>query len=157
MNSLSTEHEGSPRRILGLDLGTKRIGLAISDELGITAQGIETLARRNKRTDFDALARLIREKRIRLIVIGNPLRMNGEAGRQADWAGEFAGELQRYTGIDVMLWDERWTSKEAERTLRGSGIAPEKRAAAIDRLSAVILLQSYLDSLGVARPTEAAI
>ena len=86
MNLLSTEYEAPPRRILALDLGTKRIGLAISDELGITAQGLETLARKNKRTDFDALARLVREKDVRLIVVGNPLRMSGEAGRQAEWA-----------------------------------------------------------------------
>ncbi|MDQ2899814.1 MAG: Holliday junction resolvase RuvX [Acidobacteriota bacterium] len=145
MSSLSAAHE----RILALDLGTKRIGLAVSDELGITAQGLETLSRTNKRADFAALSAIAAEKQIRLIVLGNPLRMNGEAGRQARWALEFADDLRRHTGIEVRLWDERLTSVEATRVLQGSGIANDKRKAAIDRLSAVILLQSYLDSLGV--------
>lgn len=139
-------------RILALDLGTKRIGLAVSDELGITAQGLETMVRRNKRTDLAAIARLIRDKSVGLILLGNPLHMNGDAGRQARWAGEFAEELRAYTGLEVRLWDERLTSREASRVLRGSGIAVDKRAAAVDRLSAVILLQSFMDSLDTARP-----
>ncbi len=147
MNLLSTGHG----RILALDLGTKRIGLAVSDELGITAQGLETLVRRNKRTDLAALGLLIREKGVGLILLGNPLHMNGDAGRQAQWAGEFAEELRAFTGIEVRLWDERLTSREAARVLRGSGIAVDKRAAAVDRLSAVILLQSFMDSLGARR------
>jgi len=74
--------------------------------------------------------------------------MSGDASRQGDYTREFAGELERKTGLPIEFRDERWTSKEAERTLRGSGVANDKRKAAIDRLSAVILLQSYLDSLG---------
>ena len=150
MNLLSTGHG----RILALDLGTKRIGLAVSDELGITAQGLDTLVRRNKRTDLAAIARLIREKNVGLILLGNPLHMNGDAGRQAQWAGEFAEELRAYTGIEVRLWDERLTSREASRVLRGSGIATDKRAAAVDRLSAVILLQSFMDSLSITQTAE---
>lgn len=138
-----------PGRILALDLGKKRIGLAISDELGITAQGLSTLARRNKRTDLAALATLIRERGVTRILMGNPLHMSGTAGRQSDWAREFAGDLERYTGLQVKLWDERLTSVEASRVLRASGISIEKRAAAVDRLSAVILLQSFLDSISL--------
>jgi putative Holliday junction resolvase len=141
----------SAGRVLALDLGKKRIGLAISDELGITAQGLPTLARRNKRVDLAVLGALVRERGVAQILMGNPLHMSGTAGRQSEWAQEFAGELEKHTGIPVKLWDERLTTVEASRVLRASGISIEKRAAAVDRLSAVILLQSYLDSI---RPWE---
>ncbi|HZT32394.1 MAG TPA: Holliday junction resolvase RuvX [Bryobacteraceae bacterium] len=134
-------------RILALDLGRKRIGLAISDPLGITAQGLPNLERRNKRADLAELGRLIREKEVGLILLGNPLHMSGREGRQSAWVREFAGALGDATGLPVKLWDERLTTVEASRVLRESGIGIEKRAAAVDRLSAVILLQSYLDSL----------
>jgi putative Holliday junction resolvase len=138
----------SPKtRILALDLGKRRIGMAVSDPLGITAQGLPNLERTNKRSDFAALERLIREREIGMILLGNPINMGGVEGRQSGWVREFAGELQRRTNLPVKLWDERLTSVEAGRVLRSSGISIEKRAAAVDRLSAVILLQSYLDSL----------
>ncbi len=134
-------------RILALDLGKKRIGLALSDPLGITAQGLPNVERKNKRADFAALDRIIREKEVELILLGNPLNMSGSEGRQSGWVREFAGALAAHTGLPVKLWDERLTTVEASRVLRESGIGIEKRAAAVDRLSAVILLQSYLDSL----------
>jgi putative holliday junction resolvase len=137
-------------RILALDLGKKRVGLALSDELGITAQGLPTLERRNKRSDFSALAAIVRDNHVRSIVLGLPLHMNGAEGSQADWVRTFAGELEAYVGIPVHLRDERWTSRQAERVLMGSGIRHGDRKAAIDRLSAVILLQDYLDSRGAA-------
>ena len=133
-------------RILALDLGKKRIGLAISDELGITAQGLETVERRGRRDDIEDLRKLISLRGVTKIVVGDPLHMNGDSSRQGDYTREFAGELERKTGLPVEFRDERWTSREAERTLRGSGVANGKRKATIDRLSAVILLQSYLDS-----------
>lgn len=134
-------------RILALDLGKKRIGLAISDPLGITAQGLPNLVRTRKREDLDTLAEMVREREVGLILLGNPLNMRGTEGRQSNWVREFAGDLENRTGLPVKLWDERLTSVEAGRVLRSSGISIEKRAAAVDRLSAVILLQSYLDSL----------
>ena len=134
-------------RILALDLGKKRIGLAISDPLGITAQGLPNLVRVNKRTDLAALEQLVRERQVGLILMGNPINMRGDEGRQSGWVREFAQALEKRTGLPVKLWDERLTSVEAGRVLRSSGISIEKRAAAVDRLSAVILLQSYLDSL----------
>ncbi len=134
-------------RILALDLGKRRIGLAISDPLGITAQGLPNLERRNKRTDLDSLARMASDRGVELFLLGNPLNMSGREGRQSAWVREFAGALEKRTGLPVKLWDERLTSVEAGRVLRESGIGIEKRAAAVDRLSAVILLQSYLDSL----------
>jgi putative Holliday junction resolvase len=134
-------------RILALDLGKKRIGLAISDPLGITAQGLPNLVRTRKRADLAALDQLVRERQVGLILMGNPINMRGDEGRQSAWVREFAEALEKRTGLPVKLWDERLTSVEANRVLRSSGISIEKRAAAVDRLSAVILLQSYLDSL----------
>ena len=134
-------------RILALDLGKRRIGLAISDPLGITAQGLPNLVRTNKRADLAALEELIQEREVGRIVMGNPMNMGGSEGRQSAWVREFAEALEKRTGLPVQLWDERLTSVEAGRVLRASGISIEKRAAAVDKLSAVILLQSYLDSL----------
>ena len=132
-------------RILALDVGMKRIGLAISDELGITAQGLDTLERKGRRDDIETLRKLARERGVGRFLVGDPLHMNGEASRQGAYTREFAQELGRKTGLPVEFRDERWTSREAERALRGSGVANSDRKPAIDRLSAVILLQSYLD------------
>jgi putative Holliday junction resolvase len=134
-------------RILALDVGRKRIGLAISDELGITAQGLETLERQGRREDIESLRRLAAERGVTRFLIGDPLHMSGDASRQGDYTREFAGELERKTGLSVEFRDERWTSREAERTIRGAGVANRARKPTIDKLSAVILLQSYLDSL----------
>jgi putative Holliday junction resolvase len=138
----------APRsRILALDLGKKRIGLALSDPLRITAQGLPNIERTNKRSDLDTLAGLVSEHEVGLILMGNPMNMRGTEGRQSAWVRDFAEAIRARIGVPVELWDERLTSVEAGRVLRQSGISIEKRAAAVDRLSAVILLQSYLDSL----------
>jgi putative Holliday junction resolvase len=133
-------------RILALDLGKKRIGLALSDPLGITAQGLPTLERTNIREDLAALAHLISDRQVTLLLMGNPIHMSGREGRQAAYVHEFAERLTKHTGIALKYWDERLTTVEAHRVLRSSGIGIEKRARAIDKLSAVILLESYLDS-----------
>src|SRR5690348_4317903 len=133
-------------RILALDLGKRRIGLALSDELGITAQGLETLERTNIREDLARLTQLAAEKNVSLILMGNPLHMSGRAGRQAEYVRDFSQRLKAATGIPVEFWDERLTTVQANRVLRESGISIEKRAQAVDRLAAVILLGSYLDS-----------
>ncbi len=133
-------------RVLALDLGKKRIGLAISDDLGITAQGLETLERRGRREDIESLRRLVVERGVTRFVIGDPLHMSGDASRQGEYTREFARELERKTGIVVEFRDERWTSREAERTIRGAGVANSERKPTIDKLSAVLLLQGYLDS-----------
>lgn len=134
-------------RILALDLGKRRIGVAVSDELGITAQGLDTIVRKNKRTDLAAIAQVIQQKSVEIVLLGNPVNMSGREGRQSEWVKEFAGWLTGHTGLEVRFWDERLTSREAERVLRLSGISIEKRARAVDQLSAVLILQSYLDSL----------
>ncbi len=138
---------GGASRILALDLGKKRIGLAVSDPLGITAQGLPNLERTNKRADLVAIEALVKDRQVGLILMGNPMNMRGSEGRQSAWVREFAAAIEARTGVPVKLWDERLTTVEASRVLRESGISIEKRAAAVDRLSAVILLQSYLDSL----------
>lgn len=133
-------------RVLALDLGKKRIGLALSDPLGITAQGLPTLQRTNIREDLSNIAHIILEREVTLLLMGNPLHMSGDSGRQAAYVHEFAERLAQYTGTPLKYWDERLTTVEAHRVLRSSGIGIEKRAKAIDKLSAVILLESYLDS-----------
>jgi putative Holliday junction resolvase len=120
--------------------------LAISDPLGLTAQGLPNLVRTNKRSDLAALEQLAREREVGLILLGNPINMRGAEGRQSGWVREFGAAIESRIGLPVTFWDERLTSVEAGRVLRSSGISIEKRAAAMDRLSAVILLQSYLDS-----------
>jgi putative Holliday junction resolvase len=131
-------------RILALDLGKRRIGLALSDPLGITAQGLPTLERTNLREDLAALSKIAAEHEVRIIVMGHPLHMSGREGRQAQYAREFAERLHARTGLEVRFWDERLTTVEAHRVLRESGIGIEKRARAVDKLAAQILLQSYL-------------
>ena len=133
-------------RVLALDLGKKRIGMALSDELGVTAQGLETLERTNIREDLARISQLAAEKSVSLILMGNPLHMSGREGRQAEYARDFGQRLRAASGIPVEFWDERLTTVAAQRVLRESGISIEKRAKAVDRLAAVILLESYLDS-----------
>lgn len=141
-------------RVMALDFGKRRVGLAVSDELGITAQGIHTLQRTRVREDLDALAETAARYNVSLFLMGLPLHMSGDESRQAAHAREFAGRLQQRTGIPVRFWDERWTSVAANRVLRESGISIEKRAQAVDRLSAVILLESYLEARAQEAPPE---
>ena len=136
-------------RILAIDYGSRRMGLAVSDPLGITAQGLETLERKNKRADFGRLERTIREYQVREIVLGNPLRMSGEEGTQSQKVAEFAGELRRRFQLPVHLWDERLTSAEANRLLREAELSTRKRAQAVDRMAAVLILQSFLQSRSI--------
>ena len=131
-------------RVLGLDVGSRRIGLAVSDPLGITAQGLDTLERRNKRHDFQYLRDVIREYEVKEIVVGLPLRMSGEEGIQADKMHAFAEELRKRFRLPVHLWDERLTSAEANRLLRETDLSIEKRGKAVDRMAAVLILQGWM-------------
>ena len=133
-------------RILGLDVGSRRIGIAVSDLLGITAQGLETLQRRNKRHDLAALERVIREYAVREIVVGLPLRMSGAEGTQSEKMQVFAEELRKRFRLPVHLWDERLTSAEANRLLRETELSIEKRAKAVDRMAAVLILQGWMEA-----------
>ena len=135
-----------PKRILALDLGSRRIGLAVSDALGVTAQGLETLERKNKRSDFDYLAALVQEYDVAEIVVGLPLHMSGSATAQSQRAQEFAAELEQKFKLPVHLWDERLTSAQANRLLRESEMSIRRRGQAVDRMAATLILQSYLES-----------
>jgi putative Holliday junction resolvase len=135
-----------PGRILGLDVGSKTIGMAVSDPLGITAQGLDTIRRKNKRTDFELLQRTITDFGVREIVVGYPLRLSGAQGRQSEKVAAFAEELRTRFSLPVHLWDERLTSVQANRLLREAELSIAKRAAAVDRMAAVLILQSYLDA-----------
>jgi putative holliday junction resolvase len=140
------------RRILAMDVGKRRIGLAISDPLGITAQGLSTLERTTIREDLTRLAELTAEREVSLYLIGEPLHMSGDKSRQAQYIRDFAERLTQVTGVPVQFWDERLTTVQAQRVLKESGISIEKRARAVDKLAAVILLESYLDSLPSQQP-----
>ncbi len=122
--------------------------MAVSDPLGITAQGLVTIRRQNKRKDFELLERAIRDHDVREIVVGNPLRMSGAESRQSEKIGVFAEELRKRFALPVHLWDERLTSVQANRLLREAELSIAKRAAAVDRMAAVLILQSYLDAQG---------
>lgn len=133
------------RRVLGLDVGSKRIGIAISDPLGITAQGLETLQRQNKRLDFEKLAKLVADYEVAEIVVGFPLRMSGAEGIQAEKMQRFADELRERLKLPVHLWDERLTSAEANRLLRETEMSIKRRGQVVDQMAAVLILQSWME------------
>jgi len=118
--------------------------MAVSDPLGITAQGLETLQRQNKRLDFACLEKVIREYAIAEIVVGYPLRMSGVEGTQAEKMQRFAEELRNRFHLPVHLWDERLTSAEANRLLRQTEMSIQRRSEAVDRMAAVLILQSWM-------------
>lgn len=136
----------TPGRVLGLDVGARRIGLALSDPLGITAQGLTTLERRNRRYDLDQLRKLLNQHEVHEIVVGNPLRMSGDVGAQAEKMAGFAALLQQTFSIPVHLWDERLSTAEAHRLLDETGIRDSRRKQVIDKMAAVLILQSFLDA-----------
>jgi len=136
----------SPHRVLGLDVGARRIGIAISDPLGITAQGLETLHRKNKKHDLHHFYKLIREYDVKEIVVGLPLRMSGQEGIQAEKIQLFAEDLRKQFKLPVHLWDERLTSAEANRLLRETDMSIEKRGQAVDRMAAILILQGWMES-----------
>jgi len=135
-------------------VGSRRIGIAVSDLLGITAQGLETLQRQNKRLDFEGLARIIREYGVREIVVGFPLRMSGVAGIQAEKMHQFADELHARFELPVHLWDERLTSAEANRLLRDTDMSIRRRGQVVDQMAAVLILQSWMENRASARLRE---
>jgi len=137
--------EGKSGRLLGLDVGSKTIGMAVSDPLGITAQGLTTYRRQNKRLDFEALARVIQEYEVGEIIVGFPLRMSGAEGIQAEKMKLFAEELKKRSQLPVHLWDERLTSAEANRLLREAEMSIKRRGEVVDRMAAVLILQSWME------------
>lgn len=133
-------------RVLGLDVGSKTIGMAVSDPLGITAQGLQTMRRQNKRLDYAQLEKVIRDYEITEIVIGYPLRMSGAEGTQSEKMQIFAEEVKKKFRLPVHLWDERLTSAQANRVLRDSEMSIKRRGEVVDRLAAVLILQNWMDT-----------
>jgi putative Holliday junction resolvase len=136
-------------RTMGLDYGTKTVGVAISDALGLTAQGIETIERKEENKLRRTLARieaLITQYEVEKIVLGFPKHMNNDIGERAEKSLEFRDMLLRRTGLEVIMWDERLTTVEAERVLIESNVRRENRKKYIDKIAAVFILQGYLDA-----------
>jgi putative Holliday junction resolvase len=133
-------------RLLGLDVGSRRIGVAVSDELGLTAQPVLTLIRKKPRDDIRSLARLARRYACQEIVVGNPLHLSGEQSRQAEKTHAFAQLLAEETKLPVHLWDERLTTTEAHRILYESGRPRAEHREVVDQVAAVIILQGFMDA-----------
>jgi putative Holliday junction resolvase len=134
-------------RILAIDFGTKRMGLAVSDALGMTAQGLPTLQRTRIADDLEHLRSLVEEYSVEKVLVGNPIGHSGGQTSMSQLVADFAEKLRRRLPCPVELRDERLTSVEANRTLREAGLSIGKRQRAVDRMAAVLLLQSYLDYL----------
>ena len=136
-------------RIMGLDYGSKTVGVAVSDPLGITAQAVETIWRKDEnklRKTCAHIEELIREYEVERIVLGLPKHMNNDIGERAKKALEFGEMIRRRTGLEVVMWDERLTTVEAERTLIENKVRRENRKQYIDKIAAVFIWQGYLDS-----------
>jgi putative Holliday junction resolvase len=139
--------DGLVRRVVGFDVGDRRIGVAVSDPLGYTAQPLFTLHRTNRRADLKQVARVLRKHDVAEAVVGNPLYMSGDQSPQAAKAQAFAEELRAEFGLTVHLWDERLSTTEAHRHLDAGGHAGgRERKGIIDQVAAVLILQSFLDA-----------
>ena len=138
-------------RILGLDYGSKTVGVAVSDPLGITAQGVSTIWRKQEnklRQTLAQIGKLVEDYQVERIVLGYPKNMNNTVGERALKSLECKEMLERRTGLPVVMWDERLTTVEANRTLMESGVRRENRKQYLDELAAIFILQSYLDAYG---------
>jgi putative Holliday junction resolvase len=146
---------GQPPRYLALDIGSKRIGVAVSDELGLTAQPVLTLERRrNAREDLRSLARLARRFSAAGVVVGNPLHLSGEQSSRAAKTQAFAKSLGEMTGLPIHLWDERLTTHEAHQILYEAGHARQEHRRVVDQVAATLILQSFLDAQKGAQKDE---
>jgi putative Holliday junction resolvase len=147
LNARSYKLEAATRpRYLGLDVGNRRIGVAVSDELGLTAQPVLTLARRhNRREDLRSLARLCRRFGVAGIVVGNPVHLSGDLSPQAARTQAFTAELGELTGLPIHLWDERLTTREAHQILYEAGRARQEHRKVVDQVAATLILQSFMD------------
>ena len=144
-------------RIMGLDYGSKTVGVAVSDPLGLTAQGIEIVRRKSEHKLRQTLARIeeiAKEYGVGKIVLGFPKHMNNDIGERAEKSLEFKEMLERRTGLPVVMWDERLTTVEADRTMMETGIRRENRKEYVDMIAAVFILQGYLDYLSNQQATQ---
>lgn len=133
-------------RMMGLDYGEKTIGVAISDALGWTAQGLEVIQRRSKSSDMERLQQIVELYDIHEIIVGLPKHMNGTIGTRGEICIKFADELKRFLALPVKLWDERLTTVSAQRTLIEADVSRKKRKLVVDKIAAGFILQGYIDS-----------
>jgi putative Holliday junction resolvase len=132
-------------RTMGLDLGSHTIGVAVSDELGVTAQGLKTIKRKSKEEDLKEILEIIKQLEISKVVVGLPMNMDGTIGKQADWVLNWIKTFEQKIQVPVVTWDERLSTVEASRVLLEADLSRKKRKKAIDALAAVLILQGYLD------------
>lgn len=137
--------------MLALDLGQVRIGVALSDPLRVTGQALTTLLHRDLKSDLEAIRRLVQEHQVTEVVVGHPILLRGARGRAALAAERFVARLRDHLAVPVHLWDERWTTRAAERALGEMRLSRRRRGAAVDRVAAALILQAYLDHEGQAR------
>jgi len=140
--------QSQPRRevrILALDVGQKRIGLAVSDPLGITAQGLEVLTRKDRAADLARLLEVARQWRVQRVVVGLPRHLDGRLGSAAPEILTLVETLKEALGVEVVTWEERLTTVEAERVLLQADVSRRRRRQVVDQLAAVLILQNYLD------------
>lgn len=133
-------------RTMGLDVGDKTIGVSVSDLMGWTAQGVETIRRTNLKADYKRLGELIKEKEVSKIVVGLPKNMNGTLGPQGEKVLHFVEGIKNRFKVDIVMWDERLTTVSAEKMLIGADVSRQKRKKVIDMVAANYILQGYLDS-----------
>ena len=141
-------------RVLAIDLGERRMGLALSDPLGLAASALPTAERRNRREDLNYLKSLIKKHEVSIVLVGNPLNMDGSSSPSSERAVALADRLREHAGVEVRLWDERLTSLEAERILKDRGEVPRQQPGRVDQLAAVLLLEDYLQSRRLAEGHE---
>ena len=135
-------------KILGLDYGEARIGVAISDALGFIANPLDTICEKDRNEQLKKVSEIVKKYGVERIVVGNPKRMDGTLGHRAQYTQEFAKDLSELTGIPFVMWDERLSSTEAHRILDDGGVSGKKRKTKVDKIAAVIILQGYLDANG---------
>ena len=133
-------------RILGLDVGSKTIGIAVSDELNLIAQGVTTLKRKGKRLDIKELLRMIEEFKVEKVVVGLPKNMNGSLGPSAKMVLSLVEELKKFVDLPIITWDERLSTVAAQKALLEADVSRKKRKLVIDKVAALLILQGYLDS-----------
>lgn len=139
-------------RILAVDYGRRRVGLAVSDELGLAARGLPTVQADSLSSAIDSVAQVASDVGAAALLVGLPLNMDGSRGPMAEAAASFAAALSRTTGLPVRLWDERLTTVAARRTIREAGVGKRRKKGALDRMAAVLLLNNYLQARKLAEP-----
>jgi len=137
---------------MALDVGARTLGVALSDELGITAQPATTIRRRSLQADLKAIQELVARHDVTSLVVGLPLRLSGDSGTAAEGARRFAAKMQEALGVPVHTWDERFTTVEAERALLEGDVGRRRRREVVNQVAAALILQSYLDSRRPPRP-----